>query len=116
MAVKNKVLTGDYIGSEVSNVQNKMLIIKRGLTNIPISKRTVAACTLIDSDSNKNTSNAIKRGIVGGMLAGGSGMIVGAMTGKNDKSFKVMIKFKDNKSSLLELDEIHYGILNMSLC
>ena len=115
MAVKNKVINGDYLNCNIENVQNKMLIIKSGHINIPISKRTVNSYVTINSNESKNTSNVIKRGIVGGVLAGGVGMLAGSITAKNDKSFQVMIKFNNNKSSVIEIDEKLYGVLAMSL-
>ena len=108
--MQNKVVNGDYLGCKISNVQNKMLIIENGRVNVPISKRTVE-----DSDTNKNTANIIKRTLVGGVLAGSIGAIAGSFTAKNNITHKIMIKFKDKKSSLIEIDDNYYGILTMSL-
>ena len=113
--MQNKVVNGDYLGCKVSSVQNKILIIENGRTNVPISKRTVEDYVVISSDTNKNTVNTIKRTLVGGILAGGIGAIVGSATTKNNITHKIMIKFKDKKSSLIEINDNYYGILTMSL-
>lgn len=113
--MKNKVVNGDYLGCKVSSVKNKILIIENGRVNIPISKRTVENYSLISSDTNKNTANTIKRTLVGGIVAGSVGAIVGSATAKNSVTHKIMIKFKDKKSCLIEIDDNYYGILTMSL-
>lgn len=115
LSMQNKVVNGDYLGCKISNVQNKMLIIENGRVNVPISKRTVEDYVVVSSDTNKNTANTIKRTLVGGVLAGGIGAIVGSATAKNNITHKIMIKFKDKKSSLIEIDDNYYGILTMSL-
>lgn len=113
--MQNKVINGDYLGCKINSVQNKILIIENGRVNVPISKRTVEEYVLVSSDTNKNTASAIKRTLVGGVLAGGIGAIVGSTTAKNKTTHKIMIKFKDNKSSLIEIDDKYYEILTMSL-
>ena len=113
--MQNKVVNGDYLGCKISNVQNKMLIIENGRVNIPISKRTVENYLLVSSGTNKSTASTIKRTLVGGVLAGGIGAIAGSSTAKNNITHKVMIKFKDKRSSLIEIDDNYYGILTMSL-
>ena len=115
LSMQNKVVNGDYLGCKVSSVQNKMLIIENGRVNIPISKRTVEGYVVVSSNTNKNTANTIKRTLVGGVLAGSIGAIVGSVTAKNNITHKIMIKFKDKKSSLIEIDDNYYGILTMSL-
>lgn len=115
LSMQNKVINGDYLGCKISSVQNKMLIIENGRVNIPISKRTVEGYVVASSNTNKNTANTIKRTLVGGVLAGSIGAIAGSVTAKNNITHKIMIKFKDKKSSLIEIDDNYYGILTMSL-
>ena len=113
--MQNKVVNGDYLGCKISSVQNKILVIENGRVNVPISKRTVEDYVVVSSNTNKNMTSIIKRTLVGGVLAGGVGAIVGSGTAKNNITHKIMIKFKDKKSSLIEIDDNYYGILTMSL-
>ena len=115
MAIKNRVISGEYSGRTIECVQNSALVIIGNCVNTPLTKREVESCTLVGAEENKNTSSIIKRGIVGGFIGGGVGAVVGSMTAKNDVSYRVMIKFKNNKSCVVELDGKFYGVLVASL-
>ena len=106
---QNKVISGDYLNGKIKPTLGVLFInLPLAFKAIEVSPRTVETIQLVDSDKSKSTSSVIKRGIVGGVIAGGAGAIVGGMTGKEIGVHYVAIYFKDGKKSLVEVDDDIY--------
>lgn len=73
-----------------------------------ISKETVEHWELATEDSVKSFSSSLVRGLIGGALLGPIGLIAGGLSGKNNKTYHVMVLFKDGKKSLFELGDFWY--------
>lgn len=114
MSIKNRVISGEYQGCSIGKIP-ELIYIKKGLTNITISKRSVLNYLVIDQNTIKNTSSIIARGALGAFVLGGIGALVGGLTAKTKNIHTVAIEFKDGKKSILELDDEYYKILLASL-
>lgn len=117
MAVKNKVIAGDYLKGNVELSWGN-IVIKKGFSKIKINKETVEEYEVEDQDSKKSASSGLLRGLTAGAagaLVAPPVAIVGAAAGlissKNKRSFIVAIKFKNGKRSLLAIDDKTYKTL-----
>lgn len=104
----NRVIAGDYAG--------KPVIVTLGVPNINIgfsksvylAKPDVEAYELVTDEHRKSAASGVTRGLVGGFLLGGVGMVAGAMSAKNKGIYQVAIQFADGKKSLIEVDDKIY--------
>lgn len=85
--------------------KNKFLYLSEFMK---ISKETIEHWELATEDSVKSFSSSLVRGLVGGALLGPIGLIAGGLSGKNNKTYHVMVQFKDGKKSLFELGDLWY--------
>lgn len=109
MSAKNRVIKGDYAGSQivgggVANAAISLGIIKQ----LRLNSSTVESYEVIADEHNKSAASGAIRGMVGGALLGGAGMIAGALSAKEKGIYTISIQFKDGKKSLLEVDEKLY--------
>lgn len=74
------------------------------------TRNGIASYEVIDKSSVKNTSNMVKRGILGSLLAGDAGLLAGALSSKDTNTYTIAVEFKDGKRSLIELDDEYYKI------
>ena len=95
------------IGFHLSCKPDKLLGGKEFHSN---PRNGVASYEVIDKSSVKNTSNMVKRGILGSLLAGDAGLLAGALSSKNTNTYTIAVEFKDGKRSLIELDDEYYKI------
>lgn len=113
---KNFVLEGDYKG--------KALIIKNGFKgdklflgpislfkNLEINRDNLEAYEVITEEISKSAASGVARGLVGGTLLGPVGLLAGALSAKNKGTYNIILKFKDGKKSLIEVDEKIYKLL-----
>ena len=109
MSAKNKVIAGDYIGKQVLGGGVAQAGISIGFVKqLYLNKTTVESYEVISDEHQKSAASGAVKGIVGGALLGGVGMIAGAMSAKEKGVYTVAIQFKDGKKSLLEVDEKLY--------
>ena len=109
MSAKNKVIAGDYVGKQVLGGGVAQAGISIGFVKqLYLNNTTVESYEVISDEHQKSAVSAAAKGIVGGALLGGVGMIAGAMSAKEKGIYTVAIQFKDGKKSLLEIDEKLY--------
>lgn len=109
MSAKNKVIAGDYVGKQVLGGGVAQAGISIGfMKQLYLNKTTVESYEVISDEHQKSAVSGAAKGIVGGVLLGGVGMIAGAMSAKEKGVYTVAIQFKDGKKSLLEIDEKLY--------
>jgi hypothetical protein len=75
---------------------------------VEISKETIESWQLVTEETQKSLSSSLARGLVGGALLGPLGLIAGGVTGKNRKTYHVLVNWNDGKKSLFELNDFWY--------
>ncbi|SCL85117.1 hypothetical protein [Sporanaerobacter sp. PP17-6a] len=106
----NSVIAGDYKGYVVKAGFNSVSLCN-WLKKIKLSKDIVENYEIINTEYRKSAASGAARGIIGGALLGGAGLIAGSISGKNKGKYQITIQFKDGKRSLLELDDLTYKML-----
>lgn len=119
----NKVIDGEYKGCLVvgmKGAKDTIVSISTGMLKKPVilSSENVEAYELVTDQHVKSAASGVARGLVGGALLGPVGMIAGAVTAKEKGIYTVVIKFKDGKTSLLEVDDNIYNciVAKLALC
>ena len=80
---------------------------------IIINEQSINSIKIIHQNGiTTDTNSSLARGIVGGMLLGGAGLIAGASIGEQDAVNLLEITWKDNQKSLIEIDNDILNILN----
>lgn len=109
MSAKNKVIAGDYIGKQVlGGGVSQAGIALSFIKQLYLNETTVESYEVIADEHNKSAASGAMRGVVGGALLGGAGMIAGALSAKEKGIYTISIQFKDGKKSLIEVDEKLY--------
>lgn len=101
------VLAGEYLGWQVKQGIGGVMLT-RGFKKVKLNKETVEAYEVITDEHQKSAVSGVARGIVGGALLGGVGMLAGALSAKEKGIYHVAIKFKDGNESLLKMDDALY--------
>ena len=112
---KNAVIAGDFMGKKVSVSFGKVFMDVGGLSALELNSRTVAGYSVVDETHKTSMASGVMRGMVGGTLFGGAGMVAGAMNAKQKGVYQVVIQLIDDpqwrysgKRFLLEVDEPTY--------
>ena len=108
MAAKNKVIAGDYNGSQVTTSFGIVQLILGFTKTLALDKSTVSGYELVTDEHRKSAASGVGRGLIGGALLGPVGLLAGGLSAKSKGTFTVAINFKDGKSSLLEVDDKNY--------
>lgn len=106
------VLAGDYSdkNTKLLDMFGKYeLIIVEGWfgTNIKL-KEDVQSIKIVENNDDTSLLKGIGWGLVGGMLAGGLGVIFGAIKGSKDRNYLLEITFTNNKKSLIQVCDYNY--------
>lgn len=107
MGAKNRVIAGDYMGKPVTGVAGVVQIGVDFKTLIPLDKFSVDSYEVITEDTRKSAVSGVARGAVGAALLGPVGMLAG-LSAKNKSVVTLAVRFKDEKNSLIEVDEKIY--------
>ena len=59
--------------------------------------QTITEVMIIDTDSRKSTASTVGRGLVGGALFGGIGLVAGAATARNKKETSFRITYESGR-------------------
>jgi len=110
-SAKNKVIAGDYNGKLVVAALGTNVSISNGFKPTPVNKATVESYEVVTDEHRKSAASGVARGIVGGLLFGGVGILAGGLSAKDKGIYQVAIEFKDGKKSLLEIDDKVYKAL-----
>lgn len=114
MKAKNKVIAGDYEGYIVSCAMGNVAIGKGFRLPMSLTKDIVEEYQQITEETRKSAASGIARGAIGSFILGPVGLLAG-LSAKNKGIYNVAIKFKDGKSSLLEVDDKIYKSLVKAL-
>lgn len=109
MGAKNKIIAGEYEGRAIAIAGGKPYILFGfGKSNMKyINKDFVESYQLVTEEFCKSAASGIARGAVGVALLGPIGLLAG-LSAKNKGVHTIVIKFKDGKESLAEVDEKIY--------
>ena len=110
----NKVIGGTFLNSSITEIFNTAYIVS-GFKQIPINKSNVSHFEIVGQNSTKSATSAIGRGIVGGILLGGVGLLAGSISAKNKNLYTITLYFRDGRQSLIEVDEKVYKAIVAAL-
>lgn len=108
----NLVLKGDYEGYQTSILGKKVTLIKLFKKNIELTKDTVESYEEIAEETKTSGSSAVVRGGAGALLLGPIGLAA-AFTAKQKGIHTLLVKFKDGKQSVVELDDKQFKLFKM---
>jgi hypothetical protein len=108
------VVAGEYLGWEVKQGIGGVMLA-RGFKKVKLNKENVEAYEVITDEHQKSIASGVARGIVGGTLLGGVGMLAGALSAKEIGIYQVAVQFKDGKKSLLKMEDAIYKRLVQDL-
>lgn len=103
----NRVIAGDFENHIVTAYYNKVKITK-GFGGRAVDSTTVANYEVVTEETQKSVASGVARGLAGGLLLGGVGLVAGAMSAKNKGIYQVAIEFVDGKKCLVEVDDKVY--------
>lgn len=109
MGAKNRVIAGEYEGKAIAVAGGKpYILLGWGKSNMMyIDKNSVDSYQLVTEEYYKSATSGIARGAVGAALLGPIGLLAG-LSAKNKGIHTIVIKYKDGKESLAEVDEKIY--------
>lgn len=113
MKAKNRVISGDYVGAIVNSMLGQVSL-SAGFKTITLSKNNVEQYELLDEEKKKSAASAVGRGLAGSFLLGPVGLLAG-LSAKSKGIYLIAILFKDNRKSLLEVDDKIYKSIIKSL-
>ena len=108
---KNKVIAGDYSGFQVMSSFGIVSIVTGFGKSVTLNKTTVENYEVVTDEHRKSATSGIARGLVGGFLFGGIGILAGGLSAKEKGIYQVAVQFKDEKKSLIEMDDKIYKSL-----
>lgn len=111
----NKVIAGDYVGKSISLTLGTAYLSISMLKSIQLDKSTLESFEIVNQEKRKNASSVVGRGLVGGFLLGGVGLLAGSLSAKNKGTYQVILLFKDGKKSLIECDDKVYKAITKSM-
>lgn len=118
MAKINVVIAGDYEGKQIQKIGNSISIQTGGIFSssppVPIDKSTVESYEKVEENYRKSSASAVGRGLVGGFLLGGVGLLAG-LGAKNKGAHTFQLNFINGKRSLIVVDDKIKSILVKAL-
>lgn len=106
----NKVIAGEFSNGIITTRNNKV-VISSGSKDRIIDCTTVANYEVVTEEIRKSAASGVARGIAGGLLLGGVGMIAGAVSAKNKGTYQIAVEFVDGKRSLIQVDNSYYNMI-----
>lgn len=107
--MKNRIIEGDYKGKYIVIRNNDLVIPLSFLKTVYLNKETIQDYEIIDEDKYKSSGSAIIKAGVGAAFLGPIGLLAG-MGAKNKGTYTIAISFKDEKKSLIILNDKAYKI------
>lgn len=108
MGAKNKVIAGDYKGCDIKMMLGTISIATLSFKRPIIDSKNVDSYEVVTDEHRKSAVSGAMRGLVGGFLLGGAGLLAGGLSAKSKGIYQVAILFKDGKKSLIEVDDKLY--------
>lgn len=103
----NEVLAGKYKGCSVNLLTGGGAYISVNPLPVNIDKSTVSTYEVVTEDKIKSGSSAIIRGAMGSAILGPVGLLAG-LSAKNKGIITIVILWKDDSQSLIEIDDKIY--------
>lgn len=101
---RNKVISGDYKGKAISKFGHTPFIAL-GLTNsLVLNNSNVRRIQCVDECSDISVASAATRGFIGELLFGPVGLAAAATAIRNH-TYTLEVLFKDDKKSIIEVDD-----------
>lgn len=107
----NKIISGEYERGIIDN----SLKINSWRKPFTLDTNTVSKVVVMNQDERKSLSSAIGRGVVGSALLGPIGLVGGAISGKNKKSYLVKIYYPNGRSSVVEVNNKVFKQMQLKL-
>ena len=111
---KNKVIEGEYKNYSIINISKEVYLFKDSFNKdkaLLFNVKTIKSIELLNQVQSQDTSSGIARGIVGGALLGGAGLVAGTNLAKASSINLFTVIFEDNKKSLIEVDAKIFDVL-----
>lgn len=114
MTFKSKTIFGDGLGGNVSLYMKNGTLKVNTLDSFIQSnwEDNIKSITLVSQEQITNKSGIIGRAAVGGVLLGGAGAVVGALTANKKKSYTITITYHDGSEDLAEVSQDVLSYLN----
>ncbi|MEB9467812.1 hypothetical protein CON15_19850 [Bacillus cereus] len=114
MGFKSKTIFGDVLGGNVSLHMNNGALKVNTLDSFIQSnwEENIKSITLVSQEQITNKSGIIGRAAVGGVLLGGAGAVVGALTADKKKSYTITITYHDGSEDLADVSQDVLSHLN----
>ncbi|WP_437261298.1 hypothetical protein [Bacillus thuringiensis] len=114
MGFKSKTIFGDVLGGNVSLHMNNGTLKVNTLDSFIQSnwEENIKSITLVSQEQITNKSGIIGRAAVGGVLLGGAGAVVGALTADKKKSYAVTITYHNGSEDLADVSQDVLSHLN----
>ncbi|PES54346.1 hypothetical protein [Bacillus thuringiensis] len=114
MGFKSKTIFGDVLGGNVSLHMNNGTLKVNTLDSFIQNnwEENIKSITLVSQEQITNKSGIIGRAAVGGVLLGGAGAVVGALTADKKKSYTITITYHDGSEDLAEVSQDVLSHLN----
>ena len=109
--MKNKVISGDYLGQTVIRGYGKGFYFVKRLSKTSFVKSDVASYELIDNINKASIWSTFIHGYVGHLVFGMPGLATGILASFKNKEYLFSLSFKDGKRSLLSIDRKTYEYL-----
>ena len=111
----NEVLAGKYKGCSVNLLTGGGAYISVNPLPVNIDKSTVSAYEVVTEDKVKSGSSVLIRGAIGSSLLGPVGLLAGGLSARNKSIITIVILWKDNSQSLIEIDDQLYKAFLMGM-
>jgi hypothetical protein len=108
------VVAGDFSGYLIEPGSGG-LVLRQGFKKVKLNKETVQSYEIMTEDHQKSATSGIARGLIGGAVFGGIGAVAGILSAKEKGSYQVAVQFKDEKKSLLQMNELQYKLLMQTM-
>lgn len=114
MAFKSKTIFGDVLGGNVSLYMDKGILKVNALESFIQGnwEENIKSINLVSQEQISNKSGIIGRAAVGGVLLGGAGAMVGALTADKKKSYTITITYHNGSEDLAEVSHDVLSHLN----
>ena len=98
---KNTIIAGKNKGLNMSNIHTKRILLHTGLfKSVDLTNEMIESFEEVDKSTIDNFNDFIKRGMIGGAIAGDIGKVLGALSAKKEVLYTIIINYKDGEKSL----------------
>ena len=107
---QNKVIAGKYAGCSVKRTVLTDGVIIDANVAVGIDKVMARGYELVTEEMRKSATSGVARGAVGAVLLGPVGLLAG-LSAKNKGTYTLVVTWRDDEQSLMEVDEKIYKLI-----